>query len=98
MPRPGAVEAARTVEGKSRIRPGVASGSGRLQRPAVRAAFWAFSGWDRDSGNNLKGLEGVHFWGHFRGKNHELASVFPEPLLSQRFEAGPAVAPGHFWA
>ena len=71
---------------------------GRSQRPAVRAAFRAFMGRNRDSGNNLKGLTGVHFWGHFRGENHALASAFPRALLPQRFEAGSTVAPGRFWA
>ena len=71
---------------------------GRSQRPAVRAAFRAFTGRNRDSGSNLKGLAGVHFWGHFRGGNHALASAFPRALLFQRFEAGSTVAPGHFLA
>ena len=71
---------------------------GRLQRPAVRAAFRAFTDRGRDFRNCLERLAGVHFWGLFRGENHELASAFPEPLLSQRFEAGSTVAPGRFWA
>lgn len=70
---------------------------GRSQRPAVRAAFRAFAGRDRDSGNCLENLAGICFWGHFRGKNYALASAFPESLLSQRFEAGSIVAPGRFW-
>ncbi len=71
---------------------------GRLQRPAVRAAFRAFASGSRDFGNSLKDLAGVRFWGHFKGENHELASAFPKPLLSQRFEAGSIIVPGRFWA
>ena len=71
---------------------------GRLQQPAVRAAFRAFASGSRDFGNSLKDLAGVRFWGHFKGENHELASAFPRALLPQRFEAGSIIVPGRFWA
>ena len=69
---------------------------GRLQRPAVRAAFRTFTGQERNSENCLESLIGVRFWGHFREENHALASAFPKSLLSQRLEAGSIVAPGTF--
>ena len=49
-----------------------------------------------DSGNYLRLSTGVHFWGHFREKNYDLASDFQKPLLPQRFETGSNMAPGRF--
>ena len=71
---------------------------GWSQRPAVRAAFRAFTDRGRDSRNCLEDLAGVRFWGHFRGGNYALVSVFPGALLSQRFEKGSIAAPGRLGA
>ena len=56
---------------------------GRSQRPAVRAAFRAFTGRGGDFGNCLEGLAGVRFWGHFRAEKTPLASGLPETQLFQ---------------
>ncbi len=56
---------------------------GRSQRPAVRAAFRAFTGQERNSGNCLESLAGVRFWRHFRAEKSPLASALPK---SQPFQ------------
>ena len=56
---------------------------GRLQRPAVRAAFRAFTDRGGDFGNCLERLAGVRFWGHFRAEKTLLASDLPESQLFQ---------------
>ena len=56
---------------------------GRSQRPAVRAAFRAFTDWGRNFGNCLEDLMGVYFWRHFRAEKTLLASALPESQLFQ---------------
>ena len=56
---------------------------GRSQRPAVRAAFRAFTNRGRDFTNCLEGLAGVRFWGHFQAEKTPLASDLPETQLFQ---------------
>ena len=69
----------------SRIKPGAAYGSGRSQRPAVRAAFRALS--DRGKGfqNCSEILGGYHIRRHFGTEKPLLASGLPE---SQPFQGG----------
>lgn len=56
---------------------------GRSQRPAVRAAFRAFPGQGRNSGNCLESLVGIYFWRHFQAEKTLLASGLPENQLFQ---------------
>ena len=86
---------------RSRIKPGAAYGSGRLQRPAVRTAFRSFTGRKKGFRNCSENLSGDHFRRHFPAEKTLLASALPESppfqgvgamsvLLSKAFQ-------GHSW-
>ena len=86
---------------RSRIKPGAAYGSGRLQRPAVRTAFRSFTGRKKGFRNCSENLSGDHFRRHFPAEKTLLASTLPESppfqgvgamsvLLSKAFQ-------GHSW-
>ncbi len=67
----------------SRIKPGAAYGSGRSQRPAVRAAFRAFWGRGKGFQNCSEILSGYQIRRHFGTEKPLLASGLPKSQLFQ---------------